>query len=120
MTPRQIIYNQVTAPAPGVATWQQIGRTLEPGDKRQRGIEPGRFSQYEILQLGHIQPYTPEYRQTGTSPLRNQSAPAPMGPFKPYPQVQNAAIISAAALANPQAAAAARSAYSNGLQGGVM
>lgn len=115
--PQNVVYSQVTAGVPALAPWQQIGRNLEPAFVRVQANEALKYSPYEIFNTGYIQPYTRVYQKNSVSPLKVPQAHQNAGPFNPYPQVTNAAIISQASLGPSYAAAQA--AASNGLQGGV-
>lgn len=119
-TPPQLVMGpgtQVTGQM-GLAPWQQIGVTLIPGVENFVPEQSMKFTPYQIMDFGHQQPYTPVANKTGNAPLRAAAAPSPYGPFSPYPQVQNAAIVSQASL-TPAGIAAAQAAAANGLQGGV-
>lgn len=116
--PPQQVYSRVTSAYGGLAPWQQIGHNLVPAKVWVQANEPLKYSPYEDLQLGNIQPYTPMYQVNSVSPLKQPAAYQPAGPFTPYPQVTNAAIVSQAVL-NPVTQQVAMSAASNGLQGGV-
>lgn len=108
--------NQLVGGLPIISAPQQIGATLEPSYRRITAQNDLRFSAFTILEMGHLQELTMEARTTANAAVRDTYTAHPAGPFNQYPQVQNAAIVSAASL-NAETQALASSAAQNGLQG---